>query len=250
MSAASFVSKKKKTKSNIIKVIDAKDCETLCEAKIFTIKQDTFKTSINKAFFIPNKLNCKINQKFNDVHTKLLNQWWNKIETSGKINQNKGVLADYRTTLKTGDLTLLGLVTDGGQGMATGDNGKYVGVLANSKSASRVLLSRKKKLEEFNKKYKTDYILPKSEKAIWKMFDQIKQKYGRRIFGKGCLYRIVSDDLLADLQSLTEDERENGIVGYNSFVPYDKGDRDGNRWYLETPYVIDWSKKKCNTFKK
>jgi len=25
-------------------------------------------------------------------------------------------------------------------------------------------------------------------------------------------------------------------------VPYDKGDKDGNRWYLRTPYYIDWSK--------
>jgi hypothetical protein len=26
------------------------------------------------------------------------------------------------------------------------------------------------------------------------------------------------------------------------FVPYDKGDKDGNRWYLETPYGINWER--------
>ena len=25
-------------------------------------------------------------------------------------------------------------------------------------------------------------------------------------------------------------------------MPYDKGDKDGNRWYLETPFAIAWSK--------
>jgi hypothetical protein len=26
-----------------------------------------------------------------------------------------------------------------------------------------------------------------------------------------------------------------------TYVPYDKGDKEGNRWYSETPYLIDWS---------
>ena len=48
---------------------------------------------------------------------------------------------------------------------------------------------------------------------------------------------------MADVASLTQDEKENGIdESKKYFVPYDKGDKDGNRWYLETPFAIAWSK--------
>jgi len=43
------------------------------------------------------------------------------------------------------------------------------------------------------------------------------------------LFRIVSNDELADVDRLTDDEKQNGITGKQSFVPYDKGDREGNR---------------------
>lgn len=40
---------------------------------------------------------------------------------------------------------------------------------------------------------------------------------------------------------------KSGISSQKVFVPYDKGDKEGNRWYLETPYVIDWSCKSVAT---
>jgi hypothetical protein len=32
-------------------------------------------------------------------------------------------------------------------------------------------------------------------------------------------------------------------------VPYDKGDKDGNRWYLETPFAIAWTQKNVGFLK-
>ncbi|GIW21882.1 MAG: hypothetical protein KatS3mg068_0889 [Candidatus Sericytochromatia bacterium] len=74
-----------------------------------------------------------------------------------------------------------------------------------------------------------------------KLFDDLKEKYGRDIFGQGWLYRIVSQNEIANVDELTEEEKTNGIKGNKTFVPYDKGDKDGNRWYSPTPYYIDWS---------
>jgi hypothetical protein len=81
-----------------------------------------------------------------------------------------------------------------------------------------------------------------SEAEIRSLFDELKEKYGRDIFGQGWLFRIVSDDEIAEVDSLTDDEKLNGIDGKRTFVPYDKGDKDGNRWWAPTPYYIDWSK--------
>ncbi|GIW21173.1 MAG: hypothetical protein KatS3mg068_0180 [Candidatus Sericytochromatia bacterium] len=79
------------------------------------------------------------------------------------------------------------------------------------------------------------------KKQIRNLFDTLKEKYGRDIFGQGWLYRIVSQNEIANVDELTEEEKTNGIKGNKTFVPYDKGDKDGNRWYAPTPYYIDWS---------
>lgn len=84
------------------------------------------------------------------------------------------------------------------------------------------------------------------ETEVAALFDSLKERYGRDIFGQGYLYKIVEDCEIADVDSLTDDEKENGIETTKPYyVPYDKGDKgdkDGNRWYLETPFAIAWSK--------
>src|SRR5438132_1693125 len=37
--------------------------------------------------------------------------------------------------------------------------------------------------------------------------------------------------------------------GAPHFVPYDKGDKEGNRWYLETPYYLNWNASTVSWFK-
>jgi len=49
--------------------------------------------------------------------------------------------------------------------------------------------------------------------------------------------------MIANVQHLSDDEKLHGIDPTQpTFVPYDKGDKGGNRWYLQTPFLIDWSK--------
>jgi hypothetical protein len=79
------------------------------------------------------------------------------------------------------------------------------------------------------------------EVEIWELFDGIKEKFGLRVFGKGYMYRIIPDSMIFDVSAITEKQKHEGIKGKRTFVPYDKGDKEGNRWYAETPYLIDWS---------
>lgn len=58
-----------------------------------------------------------------------------------------------------------------------------------------------------------------------------------------------------DVATMSDDEKQNWLLGPQTFVPYDKWDKDGNRWYLRTPYYINWSKEnvsflKSNSWKK
>ncbi|MDA1470495.1 hypothetical protein OGZ02_17270 [Brachyspira hyodysenteriae] len=117
-------------------------------------------------------------------------------------------LEAYRNYLKAGDITLLGLITDGGVGLQTGDNGVYVGVLENTKDAERVYNQRIEKLNKFNKENKTNYDISKmNEIDIRQLLIVSKKNMAKFFFGQGFIYRIVSKDEMADLNTLTLEEK-------------------------------------------
>jgi hypothetical protein len=55
-----------------------------------------------------------IYNKYSKVVKCLIDKWWDKISTSKNIEKNKNELNVYRQSLKPGDITLLGIITDGG----------------------------------------------------------------------------------------------------------------------------------------
>ena len=244
---------KTKAKDYEILFIDARN--GLDKKEVYKVKDEVYKNVANNVFFIPTEFNLKIYEKLGKKVKELLDRWWNKISSSKNIEKYKKELEAYRNSLKASDITLLGLITEGGQGLATANNGKYIGVLEGTKWAEKVRKERPEKLWNFiktkkpkelsnlkSKKDVEDYLNSLSEKEIRKLFDGLKEKYGRDIFGQGWLYRIVSKDEVADVDSLSDEEKLNGIDGDKTFVPYDKGDKEGNRWWAPTPYYIDWSR--------
>lgn len=225
-----------------------------------TVDKLLYENAVNKVIFCPSKENLTIYQKYNDTVSWLMNEWWSKINTSKNITKYTSDLEEYRRNLKSGDIALLGLLSDGGVGLQTGNNGKFVWVLRNTKDAERINEARKKKFFEFvtnnkiteygvDSKTISEYIDSLSEIEIRNLFDALKERYGRDIFGQGFLFRIITKDEIKDVPKMTQDEKENGLPGVQTFVLYDKGDKDGNRWYLRTPYYIDWSIENVNWLK-
>jgi len=244
VSTATFVSQKAKPiNEHFFEVYDVKGVKRITDAPLYRIQQNRFATSINRAFYIPNKLCRIIDEKYGQKHTGLLDVWWNMIESSDKIDKYRKEIQSYRNRLRAGDVTLLGLVSEGGQGMATSNNGRFIGVREDSKLADFIRDKRTKKLKEFNLRFGTTYAMPSNENDVWSLFDRLKEEKGRDVFGQGALFRIVPKEKIADVFKMSDNEKKFGIRGERSFVPYDKGDKDGNRWYLPTPYLIDWS---CN----
>ena len=252
--------KKTEYRNYEIEFIDA--TKGLQNKRKYLVKDEVYRNTINNVFFVPTDFNLRIYNKYNKKIKELVERWSDKISTSKNIEKNKRELERYRQSLKPGDITLLGLITEGGVGIQTGDNGKYIGVLEGTKWADKVRQERPQKLWEFiqNKnpqelkhlKSKAEvekFLKNLSEQKIRNLFDELKEKYGRDIFGQGWLYRIVSKEEIADVETLTEEEKLNGIEGIRTFVPYDKGDKEGNRWWAPTPYYIDWSKQNVKFLK-
>ncbi|ABK60686.1 DNA modification methylase [Clostridium novyi A str. NCTC 538] len=231
----------------------------------YNVEIKIFRNNLMKVFFKPDNINMQIYKKHISKIKKLYDMWWNKISTSREIKNNKNELNEYRENLKAGDFTLLGLITDGGVGLQTGDNGKFVGVIEGSKWAEKIKQSRIKKFYEAiikkqinrqkfieiypqyskitTKNNVEEFLKGLSEYEIRSLFDDLKEKFGRDVFGQGYLFRIISKEEIADIYKLTDEEKTIGILDDKRiYAPYDKGDKDGNRWYLETPYYINWSK--------
>lgn len=221
-----------------------------------------FRKAPNQVFFIPSPLNMKIYQKYRDSVIELIDNWWDKISDSKRIARFKEDLNEYRKTLDAGMLTLLGIITEGGQGLATGDNGRFVGILEGTSQANRMKENRpekfftaveKFKIERFsdiNSKNKAkEYLNKLDENEIRNLFDDIKNKYGRQAFGRGYLYRILSSEELIDIEKINENEKLYGIANEPYFVRYDKGDTEGNKWLANTHYYINWSLNSVNHFK-
>ncbi len=225
------------------------------------IEQKVYRNTQNSVIFKPSSYNMHIWQLYGEKVRDLYNQWWDKIETSKKISQNAAALKKYRESLKPGDIALLGCLTEGGQGLATANNGKYIAVRKSTKWAGNILASRPRKLQDAVVRYKitsrelngmspAEFLATSTEQEIADTFDRLKERYGRDIFGQGYIYKLIDDSDLADVDSLSDDEKENGIdTSKKYYVPYDKGDKDGNRWYLETPFAIAWSKENVHFLK-
>ena len=247
-------------KNNIIEFLDGTE-NLKIPNRFDPINQEVYLNTQNSVIFKPTDKNLKIWKLYGEKVKDLYNTWWEKIETSKKISQNEYELKHYRESLKPGDVALLGCLTEGGQGLATANNGKYIAVRKSTKWAENIISSRPKKLEdaikknpkiakEIGNKDPYDYLEGLTEKEIAILFDELKEKYGRDIFGQGYIYKLIDDSEIADVDALTEAEKENGIsTKKNYYVPYDKGDKDGNRWYLETPFAIAWSKENVQFLK-
>lgn len=240
------------TKEHKLEFIDAsKDFD---KPEIYTIPASLYANTYDLTIFKPSPYNLAIYDKYNDKVKALMKRYWKSIKTSAKITKNQVDISHHRAELRPGDITLLGLITDGGQGLATANNGKYVALKSGTKEAIKAKETRAEKLfkakaiwqdlnlEFKNKKDALSFLEDKQEQEIWQIFDEAKEKFGRDIFGQGFLYRIIDDTLIADVKALSDDEKLNGIDSPKCFVPYDKGDKDGNRWYLPTSYYIAWSK--------
>jgi hypothetical protein len=248
------------TKNSQIKFLDGS--QDLSNPKQYTIDKSIYLNTQNSVIFKPTPENMRIFELYGEKVKELYNKWWDKISTSKNIEKNKKELEEYRKSLKPGDIALLGCLTEGGQGLATANNGKYIAVRKSTKWAENILESRPKKLADVIKEHNikipeltkfantAEYLKSLSEKQIALLFDDLKEKYGRDIFGQGYLYRLVDDSEIADVNELTDSEKLNGISSSKKYyVPYDKGDKDGNRWYLETPFAIAWSKENVGYLK-
>ena len=145
---------------------------------------------------------------------------WDMVSSSDKIEKYRDVLESYRNSLKPGDLTILGAVTEGGQGLATADNGRFLAYLEGTPAAANLLA-------------KNEALSPDATGA-----------YPNSDWGENGVRRIIRGEQVAPERYWTPEYARKGIPEpVAHWVPYQQGDPEGNRWCRINACYIDWSEK-------
>lgn len=178
----------------------------------YRVPVSLYKNAVKEAFFSPTHKNLKLYQKFMPKISQLYRQWWDKIKTSKDIQKNKKEIEIYLKTFKPGDVTLLGLVTEGGQGLATADNGRFLAVLEGTGEAKKI----EKRLEDFERKWKKknpdiyeayQKLLLSSELFSSKgvVLDELRKEFGAKLgLPRGFIYKIIKKEDVFDAVSYLE----------------------------------------------
>jgi hypothetical protein len=171
---------------------------------------EPYRSALKCAFFEPADAIVRLYNRFNAPLKCLVDEWWDKVETSKKFAQNRPAILAYEKKLKPGEITLVGLIAEGGQGMRTANNGRFLGYLKGTPQEKDVLERRQELTREWEKhprvgpifkdllgKHRGDFesvIEPLKEQFDW------SQDLGLR---RGEIYRIVPTDCLANPDDFT-----------------------------------------------
>lgn len=172
-----------------------------------------YRAAHKRAFFEPRPGTLRLFARFNDPVKRLVAQWWPRIETSEKFAENAEAIHAYQDSLRPGDVTLVGLVAQGGQGLATANNARFLGYLAGTPQAQDILARREAWTQRWLAnprimpvflrllaEHGGDPAHPTRNSAAWEAcIEPLRQQFDARelSFGKTDLYRIVPAELVA-----------------------------------------------------
>jgi hypothetical protein len=142
----------------------------------------------------------------------LLTSWELEISSSKTLEKNMvDIKKGHLDNLKPGDISIIGLLTIGGQGLATGSNDDYLAYLEGTRPAEKI----KERNKEFEYVHKND------------------NQFNR-------MSRVIQSDLIADLDRLSDYELKNGISETGKcWLPIIKG--KGQPYYTPVTEYINWS---------
>jgi len=172
-----------------------------------------YRTALKQAFFEPTPAVLGLYRRFNEALKDLTEAWWDRIATSQKFADNLPDIRAYHATLRPGDITLVGLIAEGGQGMRTANNGRFLGYLTGTPQAAKIEADRERWTQNwlrdpdvgpaFRERVAEnggDPNRPTTDILAWEAsVDALREAFDlRRLeFTKSDLYRVVPAELLA-----------------------------------------------------
>ena len=184
-------------------------------ARGYRVSTQIYKDTLRSAFFEPTPTNLRLHDRFMSRIRDLAEAWEQEIRDSETLERNvERIRREHLDDLSAGAVSILGLLTLGGQGLATDKNAKYMAFLEGSEEA----LELSKRNPEFahNTRNETAY------------------KY---------IDTVITEDRVADRSDLSPDEKLNGIPDSQSgtWVPIEKGFTRSETYFDPNPEFMNWS---------
>ncbi len=155
--------------------------------------------------------------------------------------------------LAPGPWVPLGYCIDGGQGLATADDRRFLAAVAGTPEAAAARHQQEQVIRALTARpawaalwSRTRADTPSDQSALERVFPALAEDPG---VPWGRCWRVVAPDALRTTP-ITEAERQRGIAAGPAFVPFEKGDQSdradggrsgGARWWRPNPIAIDWS---------
>jgi Eco57I restriction-modification methylase len=103
-----------------------------------------FREAARNAFFEPRPTVLRLYAKYNSPLKELADEWWEKIADARSFKENLDSIRAYHASLRPGNITLIGLIAEGAQGMRTGNNARFIGYLAGTPQARVIQIRRER----------------------------------------------------------------------------------------------------------
>ena len=219
--------------------------ESLDSSSCYECDKQVFKQNILSRFFIPSQQNLDLYSRIQSPLIGLYEKFNNTItrDTSIPSNIRHETIQKYSKELTSGSLTFLGLISDGDQGLVTGNNSKYLGVIKTNETFANEIES--KFIEILNREGKLNITLNEFRNDKQLYYDKAEElKTIMRkpaLFGKFFLYKVINPIDVQKYENLTPMEQTNGTNG-DCWIEYNRGNSDGLRWSVPTTEVINWRK--------
>jgi len=206
--------------------------------KVYT-DSNIYRNNIFYRFFIPTTFNKKINNKINIPLQSIAHKF--STHLMGKKSESPD-LKKYNKQLKPDDLTLLGLISKGEQGLVTGNNSKYIGVITKSKKGKyQIQNSFREKLINYLGKDLSIEELDDNPRKYYEIAEKMKkEKSEPNLFGKTFLYKTIDINNVFSFANLSKETKQDGSQD-ECWVNYYKGNPEGYKWYVPYRTCINWT---------
>ncbi len=197
---------------DIRKVTDTDDLHA------YQVPVDMYRNSIRGSFFEPDRIKQKVYKNYITPANDLIAEWQSELYDVNRQRDNLDEIREqHLDQLEPGDVTLLGLITWGGEGLKTNNNKEHIAYIDQSQSAEKL----------------------KNRNDDFRYVDQNKNPYN-------FINRVIQEEHVIDPLELTEEEKFNGIESDKrdgqTWVPIEKGASTSDVYYKPTEQYINWSK--------
>lgn len=196
------------------------------KSRIYSVNPELYQKTFHNVLFEPNKRNLSISRNVMEDISEIAKSWEEIIRDTSRIQNNRDEIKEYAQALESGDNTMFGLLVAGGRGLDTGNNNDYLAYKDGTEDAERI-----------KQKFSEGFEYGK------KLADSSDLKRGR-------LSTVVTEDMIADPEELSKEEKLNGIEDNQKvWVPIEKGFSRKYVFYKEANELINWSRSKVEQLK-